>query len=195
MNSFVFLISSYDWIHGSLLLCYPVWCWSHLSTAFACCVLPLEHVFFMASFFSAHSKDVFCLCGLTGHSILASWTCLLKPTERSHGSCLDIRPLRHMGHCCSCCLDLLAFWSHHSWTSGLFLLNSLLVRRISPAYVEAWKFWLKALRDCSLVRWWVGSLSDFALWCSSVTQNRLIMECLCWAFWQMAFHLGFFSNG
>lgn len=86
MNSFVFLISSYDWIHGSLLLCYPVWCWSHLSTAFACCVLPLEHVFFMASFFSAHSKDVFCLCGLTGHSIPASWIVCLNPQSVATGA-------------------------------------------------------------------------------------------------------------
>jgi hypothetical protein len=178
-------------IHGSLLLWYPVCCWSHLSIAFACCMLPLELfcVCLLYSFIFLFIPKMLFVYLSTHTVIIASWTCLLKHTEHGHSSCLHICLLRHMSHNCSHWLDVLSSWSWHSCTSGLSLLISLLVRRFSPAYMDVWKFWWRAVCDHSLVRWWallVTLLYDAA---QLVTQNQLIMICLCWAFWQTAFLL------
>lgn len=148
-------------IHGSLLLWCPV---GPITVLLLHTVFFLSrysvHIFFMASF-SAYSKYAFVYFSTWNIIITASWICVLKHTEYSHSSCLDI--LRHKGNS----------YSHGCMFWVVAADFSPCVEVFSCLYIPDW---LKAMWDCS-VPWldcWAPLASfkccfDFALWSSSVT--------------------------
>lgn len=128
-------------IHASLLLCYPVCCWSHLSIASACRMPPLE--LFCADLFYGFVfpfiPRMLLVCFSPRGAVIRLLRPLCSSTQHGHRATVT-HLLGHTGRRCRRCSDVLASWSYHACTSGLSLLISLLVRRFSPASMDAWKF-------------------------------------------------------